>query len=91
MSEDTDKRLVTLSGTLWGAQALLQMMTKRFPPIARHAHSITLFQGKLQLNLVHVAPCEKLTLDADDLNKPVAQLVLEIVNLMPKEPPKTAA
>lgn len=91
MSEEADKRVFTMPGTLSGARALLQMMTQRFPPIARHAHSITLYQGKLQLSLVHVTPCEKLTFDAEDLQKPTAQLALEIANLVPREPPKPAA
>ena len=80
-----------LPGNLSGAHTLLQILTKRFPPIARHNHSITLHQGKLQLNLVHVTPCEKLTFDTEDLQKPTAQLALEIANLVPKEPPKSAA
>lgn len=95
MNEETDKRLVQdlemSVSTLRGTQALLQQLTKRFPPIPRHNHSITLYQGKLQLNLVHVTPCESVTFDAEDLNKPVAQLVLEIASLVPRDPTKPAA
>lgn len=91
MNEETDKRLVPIPGTLAGAQTLLTHLTKKFPPLGRHHHSITLHQGKLQLNLVHVAPCESVTFDAEDLAKPVAQLVMEIVALVPKETPKPAA
>jgi len=95
MSEEPDKRLTASlemsASTLMGAQALLQQLTKKYPPIPRHNHSITLHQGKLQLNLVHVTPCESVTFDAEDLAKPVAQLVLEIAALVPKEPPRPAA
>jgi hypothetical protein len=92
MSEETDKRVVMLPGCpVVGAVQLLQQLTKRFPPIARHAHSLTLYQGKLQVNLVNTTPCWKFTLDADDLTKPAEQLVMEIARLMPKDPPKTAA
>jgi hypothetical protein len=89
MSED--KRVLTLPGNVSGALLLLQQMKRRFPPIARHAHSLTIYQGKLQLSLVHVTPCEKLVLDADDLAKPIDQLVTEIARLVPRDPPKSAA
>jgi hypothetical protein len=88
MTNDTDNRLVALPGTLAGAQRFLHLVTKRFPPIARHAHSFTLYQGKLQLNLVSVAPCWKFTFDAEDLAKSPEHLVQEIAMLMP---PKDAA
>jgi len=88
--EDQDNRIVMGMPTA-GALVLLQLLTKRFPPIHRHAHSLTLYQGKLQVNLVNVAPCWKFTLDSDDLMKPPAQLVMEIARLMPKDPPKPAA
>ena len=88
---ETDKRVAVIPGTLAGAQSLLQHLTKKFPPIARHSHSFTLYNGKLQLNLVHVAPAEKLTFDVEDLAKPIAQLVLEISQMLPKDPPKPAA
>lgn len=95
MNEETDKRVVTVTmspaGTLAAAQSLLAHLTKKFPPIPRHNHQITLKQGKLVLNLVHVTPCESITFDADDLAKPVAQLVLEIAALVPTNPPKSAA
>lgn len=93
--EQPDKRLVMMlemsASTLLGAQALLQQMTKKYPPIPRHAHQLTMREGKLVLNLLHVTPCESITLDAEDLSKPVAQLVLEIAALVPKEPPRPAA
>jgi hypothetical protein len=88
---ETDKRLVVIPGSLGGAHSLLQHLTRRFPPIARHSHSLTLHNGKLQVNLLHVTPAEKVTLDADDLAKPIAQLVMEIAALLPKDPPKPAA
>lgn len=95
MNEETDKRVATVTavplGTLAAAQSLLTHLTKKFPPIPRHNHQITLKGGKLVLNLVHVTPCESITFDAEDLAKPVAQLVLEIAVLVPREPPKPAA
>jgi len=91
MNEETDKRLLPMPSVLAGAQTLLQQMTKKYPPIARHSHSLTLYNGKLQLNLVHVTPCESLVFNAEDLTKPTAQLVLEIAALVPREPPKPAA
>jgi len=92
MSEETDKRVAMMPGCpIVGAVQFLQALTKRFPPIARHAHSLTLHQGKLQVNLVNSTPCWKFTLDAEDLLKPTEQLVMEIARLMPKDPPPKAA
>jgi hypothetical protein len=65
------------------AQQFLEMVTKRFPPLARHHHSLVLHKGKLQLNLVTVAPCWKFVFDEADLEKPAAELVTEIARLLP--------
>jgi hypothetical protein len=69
----------------------LNLLTKRFPPLDRHAHSLTLHRGKLQLNLVTDAPCPKFCFDAADMEKDPAQLVGEIVGLMLKDPTAPAA
>ena len=95
MNEEADKRLAMVmemsASTLLGAQGLLLQLTKKYPPIPRHNHQLTLREGKLVVNLLHVTPCESITLDAEDLAKPVVQLVLEIAALVPREPPKPAA
>jgi len=91
MNEEQDNRIIPAGIPTAGALALLQLLTKRFPPIPRHSHSLTLYQGKLQVNLVTTAPCWKFTLDAEDMMKPPAQLVMEIARLIPKDPPKPAA
>jgi hypothetical protein len=77
MSE-VDKSLPAILTNLSGAQLLLQQLTNRLPPLARRSHSITFCQGKLQLNLAHVFPCENITFNEEDLFKPAARLVIEI-------------
>jgi hypothetical protein len=69
----------------------LNLVTRRFPPLARHAHSLTLYRGKLQLNLVNIAPCWKLCFDVADLEKDPARLVEEIAVLMSKDSPPSVA
>lgn len=73
------------------ALQFLDMVTKRFPPLDRHGHSLTLHNGKLQLNLVCVAPCWKFCFDATDLEKDPAKLVQEIARMLPREEPTPAA
>lgn len=60
----------------------LELVTKRFPPIQRHAHSLVLRAGKLQLNLVTTAPCWQFVLNEADLQKTPEQLVTDIAKLM---------
>lgn len=62
----------------------LTLVTKRFPPLARHAHSLVLKKGKLQLNLVNATPCWQFIFDEADLEKGAEQLVAEIVRMMPQ-------
>lgn len=91
MSNETDKRLVAIPSTLAGAHHFLRLVTKRFPSLDRHAHLLTLHQGKLQLSLVCDAPCWQFTFDAEDLTKAPEQLLQEIARLMPPKEPKPAA
>jgi hypothetical protein len=70
----------------------LELLTKRLPPMARHAHSLTLQKGKLQLNLVTVAPCWKFIFSDEDLQKEPQTLVAEIARLVPpKDSPTSVA
>ena len=73
------------------ALQFLEMVTKAFPPLDRHGHSLTLHKGKLQLNLVCAAPCWKFSLDVADLEKDPSQLVQEVARMLPKEEPTPAA
>jgi len=67
------------------ALIFLELLTKQFPPLARHAHSLTLHRGKLMVALVNTAPCSTFILNAADLEHDPAKLVREIVGLMSKE------
>jgi hypothetical protein len=69
------------------AFSFLQLVTKRFPPIPRHAHSLILYGGKPQLNLITTSPCVKICFDVADLEKDPATLVEEITKLMTKDEP----
>ncbi len=70
---------------------LLTLVTRRFPPLKGHAHQLILHKGRLQLNLVNVAPCWKFTFSDDDLKKQPIQLLAEIVKLMAQKDPPTPA
>lgn len=63
---------------------LLEMLTTRFKPLRSHEHQVVLHNNKLQINLVHVAPCWKITLNEEDLQKTPEDLLIEIVKLIPR-------
>ena len=80
------------SGSISGIVELLDLLTRRFPPLSGHAHQLILQKGKLQLNLVNTAPCWKFTFSEDDLKKQPVQLFAEIIRLMSiKDPLPPAA
>jgi hypothetical protein len=62
----------------------LQMVTQKFPPITRHAHLLTLRDGKLELKLLNATPCWRFVFDPSDVEKNPEQLLHEITILMAK-------
>jgi hypothetical protein len=70
------------------ALIFLELLTKQFPPLARHAHSLTLSRGKLMVSLVNTSPCSKFILSASELEHDPAKLVRDITGLMSKEDQK---
>lgn len=70
---------------------LLQLLTQKFPPLPRCAHSFTLHNGRLKLTLMVTAPAPVFFFDEADLAHEPAWLVAEIVRLTPKEEPVPAA
>lgn len=69
----------------------LELVTKRWPPLFRQSHSLVLHKGKLQLNLIVGAPCQKFVFDPTDLEKDPEALLREVAALMPKDGPVPAA
>jgi hypothetical protein len=79
-------------GSLSGVVELMTLVTRRFPPLKGHAHQLIMEKGRLQLNLVNIAPCWKITFSEEDLQKQPIQLFAQIVKLMTqKENPTPAA